>query len=94
MRQCSIWVGLMLISLALGCGGSAALPAPPTTPTPLSLAEWKQLPIEEKYDGATFERLKLGDPRLQNDRAWNAFMRKEIVPERKKDIPGIPGQQS
>ena len=51
------------------------------------MTEWKQLPVEEKYQPESFERLKLNDPELRSDRAWHQFMLKLVVPEHKKDIP-------
>ncbi len=49
--------------------------------------------IEEKYDGATLDRLRMADPRLQDNRQWQAFMNQHVIPERAKDIPTAPGQQ-
>lgn len=48
------------------------------------------LPIEEKYDAATFERLKDATPDPESPKAWDRFMREVIVPERKRDIPQTP----
>lgn len=88
----SLPIGLLLITLLLsGCSQKEQGPRPIETPKPLSLADWKGLPIDIKYDEATFERLKLADPKLQDARAWHDFMAKEIIPERKVDIPGTPG---
>jgi hypothetical protein len=59
---------------------------PPTTP--LSVAEWQTLSdAEQKYAPETFERLKKGDPKLNDDREWNKFFHTVVVPNRKKDIP-------
>lgn len=81
-----------LLVIFLGCGSDAG-PAVSSGPLPpLSVEEWKQLPIQEKYDEATFERLRAKDEKLQAERAWGRFMREVVVPERKRDIPGIPGQ--
>lgn len=70
-----------------GCGGSpqqTVIELPPKEP--LSVEEWKTLPVEEKYEHDAFERLRLSDSQLKSDAAWDAFMRDVIVPERKKDI--------
>lgn len=67
------------------------MPTNPPPPTVLTLEEWKKLPIPEKYDEGTFDRLRMQDPKLQDDRAWHDYMAREIIPERKKDIPGTPG---
>ncbi len=74
--------------LGAGCGGSSR-PAPgPVGPLPpLSVEEWKTLPVEEKYDEATFDRLREEDPKLKKQREWDKFMRSVIIPERNKDIP-------
>jgi hypothetical protein len=75
------------LSIALaGCGGPARPgPAPPATP--LTLSEWRALDVEKKYEPETFERLKLADPRLKDERAWGRFFASVIAPERRKEIP-------
>jgi hypothetical protein len=85
-------LAILVLSATLGCGGSDTRPILKElpAPTPLTLEEWKTLPHEEKYDETSFERLKLKDPKLKNPAAWRAFMAKEILPERRKDIPGTP----
>lgn len=77
------------ILLLAGCNGTEVIPANPPAPTALTLDEWKMLPIPEKYDEATFERLRLSDPKLKSESVWRAFMKKEIMPERHKDIPKV-----
>ncbi|MBI2478947.1 MAG: hypothetical protein HYV60_10035 [Planctomycetia bacterium] len=82
---------LSLLTLS-GCDGE---PSPRTVPgplPPLSLEEWKQLPEQEKYDEATFDRLREQDKSLQSERGWGKFMREVVVPERKKDGLPAPGQ--
>ncbi|WP_254507416.1 hypothetical protein [Anatilimnocola floriformis] len=88
-------ISLLSLSAALltGCGGTPPPPPLPDAPTPLKLEEWRVLPIEVKYDGATFERLRMAEPQLQNDRAWQVWFNQNVIPERKKDIPTPPGQQ-
>ncbi|WP_425615060.1 hypothetical protein NA78x_004949 [Anatilimnocola sp. NA78] len=79
----------------VGCGGKPKPPPPVAAPTALSLEEWKQITdISDKYDGATLDRLRMKDPRLQNERAWQAFMNQNVIPERMKDIPVAPGQKA
>lgn len=92
-RFLAIALCICLLSCA-GCGRTQGPPQPIAPLTPLSLAEWKKLPIDVKYDEATFERLKLADPKLQSEAAWNDFMMKVVIPERKVDIPGTPGVRS
>ena len=90
-------IRMMMLTLAmaaiLGCRDETAEPAAPATLPTLSIEEWKKLPVEEKYDGGTFERLRDADKSLRPDRAWQKFMKEVVIPERKIDIPGIPGQQ-
>jgi hypothetical protein len=57
----------------------------------LTVAQWKNLPVEAKYAPETFDRLKKANPRLNGDREWDHFMRTVIVPHRKKDLPD-PGK--
>lgn len=78
---------LAVVAFAVGCGREPNQPRELQSPTPLSVTEWKQLPVEEKYQPESFERLKLHDPKLRSDRVWHNFMVKVVVPERKKDIP-------
>ena len=80
----------LLLALA-GCAGESPMPSLPPAPTALTLDEWKTLEIQEKYDEATFERLRMQDPKLKNDRHWRAYFKQHILPERDKDIPGRPG---
>lgn len=83
---------IVVAGLLVGCGGEMTPPTTPPAPTPLSVAEWRELPVGEKYDEATFDRLKLQDPKLKEDRNWARFMAETVVPERKKDLPGdLPG---
>ena len=76
-------VAACLLGFAVGCGG----PRPATTPesAPLTLDDWKALPPAVKYQIETFERLKQGDPKLQDERAWQKFSRDVLVPAMKKD---------
>lgn len=93
--KASIYISLAFAVLAIaafaGCGGEPK-PAPLAPPTALTLEEWKAMTdIPDKYDGATLDRLRMGNPKLQSERAWDAYIKQVIVPERKKDIPGSPG---
>lgn len=77
---------ILLVSFALaGCGEKSA-PVATLEQTPLSTTEWKAMPIEHKYEIETLERLKLGDPKLQNSQAWDRFLQTVVVPSRKKDF--------
>ncbi len=88
VRLLSLWI----IVIALGCDGEPKPPQPLVKPPPLTVQEWKALPVEEKYDEATFQRLREADKNLHSDRVWQKFMKDVILPERKIDIPGVPGQ--
>jgi hypothetical protein len=82
-----VLVAAVLLGGALGCGGEEPVADPPT---PLTVAQWKTLPPEEKYDPATFERLKDADPKLRSPAGWEKFMVEVVVPERTRDIPSKP----
>lgn len=82
--------GFFLLALGGASGCGSADPVPTGPPPPLTVEAWKILPVEEKYDPGTFERLKDGDPKLHSPQAWNRFMAEVVVPERKKDIPSQP----
>ena len=60
----------------------------PALTSPLSVAEWRGLPVRNKYDENTFRRLKLNDPRLQQEQHWAQFMKDTVLPERRQDLPG------
>jgi hypothetical protein len=82
MRTC-----LMVLTLALaGCGGGGA--AATGADVPLTVADWKALPVESKYSAETLERLKKGDPNLATADGWETFQKTVIAPSRKKDFPG------
>jgi hypothetical protein len=66
-----------------GCGDSPA--AKP--PAPLSVADWKAMPTDQKYTPEALERLKEGDPKLQTPEGWEAFQKTVVQPARKKDFP-------
>jgi hypothetical protein len=83
--------GLLAVT-STGCG-SVTLPEPPEA-GPLTVDDWKDLDPSEKYDPATFDRLKRHDPKLKSEEAWEQFMRKVVIPERKVDMPdSIPKRQ-
>jgi hypothetical protein len=83
---------LLLVFLCVGCSGGSSPPTLPSPLPPLTVEEWKSLPVEEKYDEGTFDRLREQDPKLKGDREWARFMKEVVVPERKIDIRGVPGQ--
>ena len=78
---------LLLLTLAsAGCGGGG--PAESGSSAPLTVADWKALPVEQKYSTETLERLKKGDPNLETAEGWESFQKTVIGPSRKKDFPG------
>ncbi|MEO8497618.1 MAG: hypothetical protein ABI614_21335, partial [Planctomycetota bacterium] len=79
---------VVVASAAIGCSGEPTPNEMPSAPTPLSVAEWQALPVVEKYDDAAFQRLKMQDAKLKNEREWHRFMVETVIPERKKDLPG------
>lgn len=79
LRNLAFVVGLLTV---VGCGGS---PAPPPADVPLTVAEWKALPAEQKYQAEAYERLKLGEPKFKDERAWDQFFKSTVVPGRKKE---------
>ena len=82
---------LLTLVLAISVVGCSRPEVPPSDP--LTVEQWKTLPAEMKYEASTLERLKLGDPKLQEEREWDQFTRKVLIPARKKDFPkGIPGK--
>lgn len=89
----SFWLfNCLMLCAAMGCGGEIEPRTTPLVLPPLSVEEWKTLPIEEKYDQGTFDRLREADEKLRPDRAWEKFMTEVVIPERQKDIPSVPGQ--
>ncbi len=84
MRPELMWAFLLLLMVVGGCG--RRLPPPPSEP--LTVEEWKEMPVETKYEIPTLERLKAGEPKLQDDREWARFASKVLVPARKKDLSG------
>lgn len=78
---------ILLFTATLGFVGCGESPTPPPPLAPLTVAEWKALPVAEKYNSEAIERLKLGDPALETPEGWEAFQKKVVIPARKKDFP-------
>lgn len=83
MDRRTVFATLALALGVTGCGSTTA----PKPPTPLSVADWKGMPTDQKYTPETLERLKDGDPKLQTAEGWEAFQKTVVVPARKKDFP-------
>lgn len=71
-------LGMLILGLAIGCGSSQ--PATNPAEEPLSLSDWKKMPVAEKYKVTTFERLKTGNPNLQEAEAWDQFLEETVGP--------------
>ena len=76
---------LVLVSLlsSTGWGRNRGAAGPPG---PLSSAVWSALPAETKFEIDTLERLKAGEPKLQDDKEWDRFARKVLLPAQKKEF--------
>jgi len=86
MRLSATILFVVVCLCAAGCGRKTADFA--VSLNPLSVNEWKAMPVEQKYEIESFERLKLGNPRLQRQQEWDQFSRTVIVPSRQRDLPG------
>ena len=69
---------------AVGCGGKTA---ESDAPAPLTVADWKGLPVPRKYAPETLDRLKAGDPALDTPEGWDVFQKTVVGPSRKTDFP-------
>lgn len=85
MRGVSVLFAALAFGAA-GCGGSSS-PDPKGTASPLTVNDWKALPVAQKYTPETLERLKTGDPNLNTAEGWEAFQKTVVAPARKKDFP-------
>ncbi|MFO0865440.1 MAG: hypothetical protein U0744_12445 [Gemmataceae bacterium] len=75
-----------LLIAFVGCGGGSA-PLKGTWEEPLTMEEWMKLPPESKFTVETFEKLKAGEPSLQNEKAWAKFAKETVASARKKELP-------
>jgi hypothetical protein len=78
---------LVLLAVAFGLAGCGGKPTA-ETPPPLTVADWKALPVDQKYTPEALERLKRGDPKLETPEGWEAFSRTALAEARKKDFAG------
>jgi hypothetical protein len=76
----------LLLLAAVGLAGCGGRPVGPSS-APLSVAEWKAMPVGQKYTADTLERLKAGDPKLGTPEGWEAFSRTTLREARKNDFP-------
>jgi hypothetical protein len=76
-------LALVAIGFLAGCGGSSA---PATVEKPMTIAEWEGLPADRKFQAESYERLKLGEPKFQDEKNWDRFYKQTILPARKKEM--------
>ncbi|WP_439620760.1 hypothetical protein [Gemmata sp.] len=87
MRLMSVFVSLAVTVVLAGCGEQPVPPASTQDPgAPLTLGEWKSLPADKKYDGMSLERLKDTEPKFQDSREWDRFMRTVVNPGKKREL--------
>lgn len=79
--------GLFFFLLVLLAGCAAKGTEASSSSEPLTLAAWKVLPPETKYEIDTYERLKQGEPKLQDQREWDKFARTVVLPAKKREFP-------
>lgn len=84
MKRVFSLVAVLCMSLVVGCGPQYVQEFKEIgPPEPLTVDEWKQLPPSEKFDPHTFERLREGDPKLKDPKAWREFEVNVIAKELK-----------
>ena len=78
---------LTLLGLLLVCGLAGCSQPVDDEPQPITIAQWKKLPLKDKYTPETLERLKIGTPALQTPEGWESFSRTVVASTRQKDFP-------
>ncbi len=73
------------LAAVVGCGAPTATPP---HEAPLTVEQWKALPAQTKYEVETLERLKLGDPKLQDQRVGQVHPRGAVP--RQEEGPARP----
>ncbi len=77
---------ILAMVLAAGCSGPAPPPVQPDGP--LTVEEWKAMTdMTAKYDPGTFDRLKKGNPKLENEKEWDKFFQTVVAPAHQVDVP-------
>ncbi len=78
---------LTLVAALLVCGLSGCSQTIEDGPAPITVDQWKTLPVKEKYTREALERLKEGNPTLQTPEGWESFSRTTLVASRHEDFP-------
>ena len=86
MKRIGLLVVLCAVIVTSGCGSDSGAEVV-FAGGPLTVEQWKELEVVEKYEPETLDRLKLSYPKLEKEKNWNKFMREVVVPERRVDIP-------
>lgn len=87
MRAFIYWLTCLLLISLLACSEEKQKVSLPPEPTALTVEQWRELHVNEKYDEATLDRLRMEEKSLKSGRAWKKFMEEVVMPEMKKDIP-------
>jgi ABC-type glycerol-3-phosphate transport system substrate-binding protein len=81
MKRKLVILALVSVLGLAGCGQAV-----PDGPEPVTVDQWKALPLGQKYTSEAFERLKEGNPDLQTPEGWEAFSRTTLMPARRRDF--------
>lgn len=89
MRAFTYWLICMLLLVGLSCSQSKE---PQETVSgvdnKLTLDQWREYKLPEKYEPEVLERLRLHDEKLKkSESAWKRYFREHVMPEMKKDFP-------
>lgn len=74
-------LGALLLLASMGCWSSKT---PVIASNPLSMDEWKKMPPAAKYQVDNLERLKEGNPRLNEPEAWENFVEEVVLPAKQQ----------
>ncbi|MFN3158128.1 MAG: hypothetical protein ACE37I_02365 [Rubinisphaera brasiliensis] len=85
----SAWSLPLCLGLLIGCS-SEEQPIPQASTGPLTIAEWKELPPEVKFEEEGLQRLREGTPELQDEAAFQKFQETVFKEELQKDAPLKP----
>lgn len=85
MKRMIGWLCVVACLLLIaGCGEGPKVRKELTEP--LTVEKWKALPKDVKYRGDTLEHLRRIDPKYQDEQVWQKFLKRVVLPERKKDF--------